>query len=68
MKLRAKFEVLEKTAFGRWLAAFKKLFSVEELEQEIDKIQPDELKEYDKKISELNDEKMRLNYEANPYR
>ncbi|HJD60498.1 MAG TPA: hypothetical protein LFW20_07740 [Rickettsia endosymbiont of Omalisus fontisbellaquei] len=34
MKLKEYFEKLESTAFGPWLAAFKELFSKEELEEE----------------------------------
>lgn len=35
MKLKEYFKKLESTAFGLWLAAFKKLFSKEALEEEI---------------------------------
>ncbi|WP_241773770.1 hypothetical protein [Rickettsia asembonensis] len=35
MKLKEDFKKLESTAFDPWLAAFKKLFSEEELEEEI---------------------------------
>ena len=66
MKLQKKFESLESTAFGKWLAKFKELFSPEELKQDIEKIQPNELKEYYKKISELKDERTKLNYELIP--
>ncbi|WP_341794279.1 hypothetical protein [Rickettsia endosymbiont of Rhinocyllus conicus] len=66
MKLQEKFKLLEPTAFGPWLAAFKKLFLSEELAQDIEQIQPDELKEYNTKISELKDERTKLNYELIP--
>ncbi|MGU9987418.1 MULTISPECIES: hypothetical protein [unclassified Rickettsia] len=66
MKLQQKFESLESTAFGEWLAKFQELFSPEELKQDIEKIQPNELKEYYKKISELKDKRMKLNYELIP--
>lgn len=66
MKLKEKFKLLKSTAFGPWLAAFKELFLPEELEQEIEKIQPDELKEYDKKINKLKNERINLSYELIP--
>lgn len=66
MKLQKKFELLKSTAFGQWLNTFEKLFLPKELEQEIEKIQPDELKEYDKKINELKDERINLSYELIP--
>jgi len=39
MKLKEYFEKLESTAFGPWLAAFKKLFSKEELNGELSEVQ-----------------------------
>ncbi|MCC8369875.1 MAG: hypothetical protein LN566_00590 [Rickettsia endosymbiont of Stiretrus anchorago] len=66
MKLQEKFKLLEPTAFGPWLAVFKKLFLSEELAQDIEQIQPDELKEYNTKIRELKDERTKLNYELIP--
>ncbi|MGI4752187.1 MAG: hypothetical protein ACRYE8_00465 [Janthinobacterium lividum] len=66
MKLQEKFKLLEPTAFGPWLAVFKKLFLSEELAQDIEQIQPDELKEYNTKIRELKDERTKLSYELIP--
>ncbi|MCC8377976.1 MAG: hypothetical protein LN567_06335 [Rickettsia endosymbiont of Graphium doson] len=61
MKLQIKFKVLEPTAFGPWLAAFKKLFSPEELDQDINDIYPDEIKEDSEKITELRDKINEIN-------
>ncbi|BBJ32179.1 hypothetical protein RAS_12880 [Rickettsia asiatica] len=45
MKLKEYFEKLESTAFSPWLAAFKKLFSKEELNGELSEVQDKKKKE-----------------------
>jgi|GEM_PF-2761159 len=55
MKLGEYFEKLGRAAFGPLIPAFRKLFLLKELDQDIIDIYPEEIKEDSKKIIELKD-------------